>query len=459
MAYSAASDIIYGEMHTQTRLTLQGIIIPACVVIILFYFIANFHSNIFSLLNGVPGVTILTAGAILVMKLLFHTKLDGSEIRKFWALLLGILCYLLGESLYFYQQAFLQIAVPYPSVADGPYLLANLFISYFLLSSLFSLRNRKDLSSTSIILGLVAGSLPLFLAFYSVYNIDVSEPSSRYVSFIDVLYYAFDGLVICPALIILINLKKNEAFIVHWLLIVIALIVLVFADVGYTYFSLINESLFVEIEWIWSIFYAIGYLFLAIGIYWFDRIKTVLEDKKINTFLKKDEMDRLEDSSKNELITDGSEYSEHIIGYQNFVNKLDSFLQKSRQIKILFYDKYWLTDKKVNVLFDKIQQKAMATQIQVNILMPISQINFKYFLPYGNNRNIFVTFFDRNFSSDSLVFIFDQKYVAILDKKPADENANNNNVLYGLITNKDTLVWSHVATFEKIWLLEKAVNM
>jgi hypothetical protein len=308
-------------------------------------------------------------------------------------------------------------------------------------------------------LGLVAGSLPLFLAFYSVYNIDVSEPSSRYVSFIDVLYYAFDGLVICPALIILINLKKNETFIVHWLLIVIALIVLVFADVGYTYFSLINESLFVEIEWIWSIFYAIGYLFLAIGIYWFDRIKTVLEDKKINTFLKKDEMDRLEDSSKNELITDGSEYSEHIIGYQNFVNKLDSFLQKSRQIKILFYDKYWLSDKKVNVLFDKIQQRAMATQIQVNILMPISQINFKYFPPYGNNRNIFVTFFDRNFSSDSLVFIFDQKYVAILDKKPTDENANNKNVLYGLITNKDTLVWSHVATFEKIWLLEKAVNM
>jgi hypothetical protein len=91
--------------------------------------------------------------------------------------------------------------------------------------------------------------------------------------------------------------------------------------------------------------------------------------------------------------------------------------------------------------------------------MPISQINFKYFPPYGNNRNIFVTFFDRNFSSDSLVFIFDQKYVAILDKKPTDENANNKNVLYGLITNKDTLVWSHVATFEKIWLLEKAVNM
>ena len=181
--------------------------------------------------------------------------------------------------------------------------------------------------------------------------------------------------------------------------------------------------------------------------------------KKINTFLKKDEMDRLEDSSKNEIIRDGSEYSEHIIGYQNFVNKLDTFLQKTRQIKILFYDKYWLTDEKVNVLFDKIQRRAIATRIQVNILIPISQMNFKSFPSYGDNRNIFISFFDRNFSSDSLVFIFEEKYVAILDKKSTDEIVDNNNEFYGLITNKDTLVWSHVATFEKIWLLEKAVNM
>ena len=446
-------------MQSQARFTLQGLIMPACVIIILFYIIANFHSDIFSLLNGVPGVTILSAGAILVLKLIFYTKLDDSEIRKFWALLLGILCLLVGESVYFYQQAFLQITVPYPSVADGPYLLANLFISYFLLSSLFSLKNRKGLSSTSIILGLSVGSLPLFLAFYSVYSIDVSEPSSRYVSFVDVLYYVLDGLVICPALILLFNLKKDDPFIVHWLLIIVALIVLVFADVGYTYFSLINESLFAEIEWIWSIFYAIGYLFLAIGIYWFDRIKAVLEDKKINTFLKKDEMDRLKDSSKNELIEDGSEYSEHIIGYQNFVNRLEAFLQKSKQIKILFYDKYWLADEKVNVILDKIQQKAIATHMQVNILIPISQINSKSFLLYGNNRNIFISFFDRNFSSDSLVFIFEEKYVAILDRKLPSENVDNNTVFYGLITNKDTLVWSHIATFEKVWLLEKAVNM
>jgi hypothetical protein len=52
-----------------------------------------------------------------------------------------------------------------------------------------------------------------------------------------------------------------------------------------------------------------------------------------------------------------------------------------------------------------------------------------------------------------------EKYVAIMDKKPVSEFVDNDILFYGLITNKDTIVWSHIAIFEKIWLLEKAVNM
>ena len=47
--------------------------------------------------------------------------------------------------------------------------------------------------------------------------------------------------------------------------IAVALILLVIGDVGYTYFSIINESLLEEFEWLWSIVYALGYLFLGIG--------------------------------------------------------------------------------------------------------------------------------------------------------------------------------------------------
>ena len=452
------SDEIYDRMKTLTRFTLQLIIVPSCIFILLFYIVTYFYSDIL-LPNGLPGVVILTASVIAVVKLLFFTRLEKSEIHKFGSLLLGTFCFLIGEILYFYQQYFLQINIPYPSVADIPYLLASSLFSYFLLSCLFSLIVRKGLNPLSIILASSVAIFPLYLVFSSAYNFSINL-SSELDFVVNSLYYTFDALMLIPALVILLNLEKKDPFTFHWMFITVALILLVIADVGYTYFSIISESLLEEFEWLWSIVYALAYLFLGIGIYWFDRTKNILEVKNINTFLEKDETDRLKNSLKNEIIGDKrSEYSEHIVGYENIVDRLKEFVERSKQIKILFYGKYWLGDEKVSLILDEIQQRAIVTQIQVNILLPISQTSFESLITYTHNRNILVGFFDRSLSSDSLVFIFEEKYVAILNKKLTSKSVDYNNVFYGLITNKDTIVWSHIAAFEKIWLIEKAVNM
>jgi len=368
-------------------------------------------------------------------------------------------CFLIGETLYFYQQFFLQIEIPYPSLADVPYLLANIIFSYFLISCVFSLINRKNLSPLPIILVSPVAILPLYLIFSSAYDLATNE-STELEFIVNSLYYIFDALMLVTALIIILNLKKYDTFILHWICITVGLILLVIGDVGYTYFSIISETLIQKYEWLWSIVYAIGYLFLGIGIYWFDRIKNTLEDKKINVFLEKDETDRLKNSSKTELIADtGTEFSEHMIGYENFVDKLEYYLERSKQIKILFYDRFWLSDEEVSLILDKIQQRSFVTQIQVNIILPSSEIIFKSSVSYNDNKNILVGFFDRSFSSDSLVFILDEKFVAIIDRKPKSESVDSDTVFYGLITNKVTIVRSHIAAFEKMWALDKAVNM
>jgi hypothetical protein len=46
-----------------------------------------------------------------------------------------------------------------------------------------------------------------------------------------------------------------------------------------------------------------------------------------------------------------------------------------------------------------------------------------------------------------------------MDRKPTSESVDNDAAAHALITNKDTTVWSHIDTFEKIRALEKAVNM
>ena len=457
--YSPVFDEIDYRMKSQAKSTLLAIIIPSCIAILLFYIGAYFHPDIFSLLNGLPGVIILSGSVIVVTKLLCYTKLERSEMQKFKPLILGIVCFLIGETFYFYQQYFLQIDIPYPSVADVPYLLASFFFSYFLISCVFSLLDRKNLSPLPIILGSPVAIFPIYLTLSSAYDLAINE-STELEFIVNALYYIFDGLMLVTAVIIILNLKKYDPFIFHWICITVGLILLVIGDVGYTYFSIISESLIEEYEWLWSILYAIGYLFLGIGIYWFDRIKNTLEDKKINVFLEKDEMDRLKNSSKNELIADtGTEFSEHIIGYEKFVDKLKDYLERSKEIKILFCDKYWLSDEEVNLILEKIQQGAFFTQIQVNILLPSSETIFKNLVSHNDNRHILVSFFDRTFSSDSLVFIFEEKYVAIIDRKPTSESVDSDTVFYGLITNNDTIVWPHITTFEKIWVLEKAVNM
>lgn len=183
-----------------------------------FYIVAYFHSDIFSLLNGLPGVVILGGSVIVVMKLLFYTKLERSELHKFSSLLSGIYCLLVGETLYFYQQYFLQISIPYPSVAEVPYLLANLFFSYFLILCLLSLINRKDLNPFPIILVSSLAIFPIYLILSSAYNFGINE-SSELEFIVNSFYYAFDALMLVPALVILLNLKKKtHLFFIGYLL-------------------------------------------------------------------------------------------------------------------------------------------------------------------------------------------------------------------------------------------------
>ncbi|TVP41143.1 hypothetical protein NARC_40106 [Candidatus Nitrosocosmicus arcticus] len=49
---------------------------------------------------------ILAAGAIVSLKLLFYTRLEKIEIRRFRFIFLALICWLIGELIYVYYQAF-----------------------------------------------------------------------------------------------------------------------------------------------------------------------------------------------------------------------------------------------------------------------------------------------------------------------------------------------------------------
>jgi hypothetical protein len=111
--------------------------------------------------NAIPSSVILAIGAIIVLKLLFYTKLEKVEIHRFKFIFLALIFWLIGELIYVYYQSFLGIAVPYPSVADIFYLSAAVFLSFHLYSILLFKKNIRKTKSF-LYLGLLASAFPIY---------------------------------------------------------------------------------------------------------------------------------------------------------------------------------------------------------------------------------------------------------------------------------------------------------
>lgn len=85
------------------------------------------------LYNSIPSSIVLSIGTLISLKLLFYTKLEKMEIHRFRLIFLSLICWTIGELIYVYQQTFLGIAVPYPSIADVFYLLATVSFHFIYL--------------------------------------------------------------------------------------------------------------------------------------------------------------------------------------------------------------------------------------------------------------------------------------------------------------------------------------
>lgn len=162
----------------ELRLLLRGILIPAVLISFFTYVIISIiDAERTGIYNSIPSAIILSIGTIVSLKLLFYTKLERIEIKRFRLIFLTIICWTIGELIYVYNQTFLGVAVPYPSIADVFYLSATIFLSFHLYSVLRVKRNFLK-SNYLIYLGLLASVFPLYLLFDSVYNYEQYYPNS-----------------------------------------------------------------------------------------------------------------------------------------------------------------------------------------------------------------------------------------------------------------------------------------
>jgi hypothetical protein len=431
------------------KLLLRGILLPTCIISFLTYVtIALIDSERSGYYNSIPSAVILSFGTIISLKLLFQTKLEKIEIRRFRFIFLSLICWLIGELIYVYHQAFLGVAVPYPSIADIFYLSATIFLSFYLYSILLFKKNIRKTKSF-LYLGLLASAFPLYFLVDTLYHYEEYYPNSIVEFVVNASYYISDAVVIFPCIPIILYSPKNDPFIFHWLSVVLSVFILVAADVGYTFMATINEELLQSIEWLWSFVYSVGYILLTVSIFWFSKLKQILEYKKFSENL----VNEQDDSDRNNREDD---FMKKLENSTQITSTMRVIVQKAeRDIDILFTQYIFQKSeiiKFINMLADITVKNKL---LNIRVLLP-SHTFYEEDIPSTIRSKISIKYFDSPLSSKGIASIIDSHSMYILSS--GSTSTNGRGLYFIQHVKNESKLQVYVVLFERMWLYERSVD-
>jgi hypothetical protein len=447
---NAVRSKILGATSYEFKLLLRGILLPACVISFFTYVIITIIDTERSgYYNSIPSAVILILGTIISLKLLFQTKLEKIEIRRFRFIFLSLICWLIGELIYVYHQSFLGIALPYPSVADVFYLSATIFLSLYLYNILlFKKKIRK--TKSFLYLGLVASAFPVYLLVDSLYYYEEYYPNSVLEFVVNTSYYISDAVVIFPCIPIILYSPKNDPFIFHWLSIVISVFILVAADLGYTLMASINEELLQNFEWFWSFIFSIGYILLTVSILWFSKLKQILEYKRFSETLR-NEQDYLEGNNWED------DFIEKIDNSTQIIIAMREIAQKAEKHIDILFTQYVIQkneiSKFINMLADMRRKNRL---LNIRILLPSRNFHEED-IQSGISSKVSIKYYDSPLSSNEIASIIDSNFMYILGS--GSGNSNNRDQYFVQQIKNESKLQVYVVLFERMWLLEKSVDL
>jgi hypothetical protein len=447
---NAVRSKILGATSYEFKLLLRGILLPACVISFFTYVIITIIDTERSgYYNSIPSAVILILGTIISLKLLFQTKLEKIEIRRFRFIFLSLICWLIGELIYVYHQSFLGIALPYPSVADVFYLSATIFLSLYLYNILlFKKKIRK--TKSFLYLGLVASGFPVYLLVDSLYYYEEYYPNSVLEFVVNTSYYISDAVVIFPCIPIILYSPKNDPFIFHWLSIVISVFILVAADLGYTFMASINEELLQNFEWFWSFIFSIGYILLTVSILWFSKLKQILEYKRFSETLR-NEQDYLEGNNWED------DFIEKIDNSTQIIIAMREIAQKAEKHIDILFTQYVIQkneiSKFINMLADMRRKNRL---LNIRILLPSRNFHEED-IQSGISSKVSIKYYDSPLSSNEIASIIDSNFMYILGS--GSGNSNNRDQYFVQQIKNESKLQVYVVLFERMWLLEKSVDL
>jgi hypothetical protein len=233
--------------------------------------------------NVTVNVTAAIAVAFAAVTI-YRQKLDGLYGRTYLSLTIGLGLWLVAEVTWTYFEIGLKIDTPFPSVADVFWLTGYGFFAYHLYT-IYTFVGKNTVKQTAVLI--VSITTAIALGYLVNLMIGVSELSHSQeqkaddiiLMLVSISYPILDGVLLVPAILILLSIRNGKLVVTHWMLIALSMILLAIADSGFGYMAVSNINSVQEVDWIWDILYNTGYLSIAFALIWYNRF-FVFDEKK-----------------------------------------------------------------------------------------------------------------------------------------------------------------------------------
>lgn len=211
------------------------------------------------------GAAFLTSGTAILLAYLGKHKLESYR----W-LFTGLMFWFSAEVIWSFTRQVLGIEIPYPSIADGAWIVGYGFFAIYIYRILEKMGKTNPIDKNMVVLISVAVALSLAYVLNLTYGVAdlLSAAQDITATVVSFAYPVLDGLLLVPSMVILWSFRKGDPASNHWKMMSIAFVLLTIGDIGFCYCFALAPSVAEEFEWIWAIFYNTGYICIVAGVLW-----------------------------------------------------------------------------------------------------------------------------------------------------------------------------------------------
>jgi hypothetical protein len=208
-------------------------------------------------------------------------KLKGHHAKSYLFLTLGLIPWLCADIALTYYYFGLGIKEhPIASIADAFWFLGYGFFAAHLFITLRSMPTRIDNNKKGIVIiisSIASASFLIYTVTRTLISFEFHSFSDTIALSINITYPILDSILIVPATIILVNIRKDYQQSIPWFLSSLSLLVNAIADDGFVNDVVSGNS---HNLWFWDLFFITDYLIMASALFWYNRFHISNELKK-----------------------------------------------------------------------------------------------------------------------------------------------------------------------------------